>query len=49
MKELHKHRLLTPGLRFDRINTLIQKFKDSKILQKLGMIIGSNFANVKAK
>jgi hypothetical protein len=49
MRELHKHRLNTPGLRFDRIDTLIQKFKDSKVLDNIGMKLNPKFAMVKAK
>ena len=49
MRELHKHRLNTPGLRFDRIDTLIQKFKNSKVLDSIGMKLNPTFTKVKAK
>lgn len=44
MRDLQEFKLSNPDQRFDRINTLIERFQHSDILNEWGLKIEPNFA-----
>nr|AEX87970.1 Otiwi8 [Sterkiella histriomuscorum] len=49
MKDLQDYKLSNPEQRYNRINTLIERFQHSEVLDGWGLKIEPNFAQVRAK